>query len=305
MMVLSFFSITGVTAYAQESGNWDGVSYTLDDDGTLTISGTGVIPDNAFYNDSRVKKIVFNDDCDITSIGAQAFSLCNNCTSIEIYSQSVVEFGKECLVCNDENNKNLKSIAVYAKGVKLNNNRFYSFGVLETLIFSTEEPIDFTLNEFVYGMAVSPNITIPLDSRIVTPGHIVFSGDKASEYQQLFETAVENGYIDWIDNIIEEAQNDGCTYIYDSEPKYEIITQQNYERVFPKYATLNILGPHTHSFSYSASASTITAECSNSDGNCTLQNNKVTLIIKKPQKIKFDDGQSPLASFTGLNSFNS
>ncbi|MBQ5563514.1 MAG: hypothetical protein IIT39_09010, partial [Clostridia bacterium] len=223
----------------------------------------------------------------------------------EIYSQSVVEFGKECLVCNDENNKNLKSIAVYAKGVKLNNNRFYSFGVLETLIFSTEEPIDFTLNEFVYGMAVSPNITIPLDSRIVTPGHIVFSGDKASQYQQLFETAVENGYIDWIDNIIEEAQNDGCTYIYDSEPKYEIITQQNYEQVFPKYATLNILGPHTHSFSYSASASTITAECSNSDGNCTLQNNKVTLIIKKPQKIKFDDGQSPLASFTGLNSFNS
>ena len=62
MMVLSLFSITGVTAYAQESGNWDGVSYTLDDDGTLTISGTGVIPDNAFYNDSRVKQITFDVD---------------------------------------------------------------------------------------------------------------------------------------------------------------------------------------------------------------------------------------------------
>ena len=303
MMVLSLFSITGVTAYAQESGNWDGVSYTLDDDGILTISGTGVIPDNAFYNDSRVKQVVFDVDCDITSIGAKAFSSCNSCTSIEINSQSIIDFGKDCLMCGDQNKHLLESIIINAKGVNLNKNTFYSFGTLKTLVFNTEQPVDFLLNEFVYGMAVIPTIKIPPESRIVTPGAIVFSGDNASEYQQLYDTAIENGYTEWIDYIIEDALNNGCT-VTQGEPQYEIINSSNYDKVFPKYATLRLIGQHMHTFTYSAFGSKITALCSNDDSDCNLTDCKIILQLKKPEKTVYDDGESQLASLSGLYAFN-
>ena len=88
----------GITASAEETGagtesgsqTWteDNLTWTLDADGTLTISGKGEMKDYdidgspvAQKKDS-VKKVVIEDG--VTSIGTFAFSDCTGLTSIEI-----------------------------------------------------------------------------------------------------------------------------------------------------------------------------------------------------------------------------
>ncbi len=69
----------------------EGVSWTLDDAGTLTISGSGDIKsyskNGAPWNDyiDSIKSIVIGDD--VTSIGSYAFCECNNAVSIQIGSK--------------------------------------------------------------------------------------------------------------------------------------------------------------------------------------------------------------------------
>lgn len=71
----------------------ENVTWTLDDDGTLTISGEG----NMFshtgydkYNKSKVKIVVIEDG--VTSVALEFFQWCNNLTNISI-PDSVTEIG--------------------------------------------------------------------------------------------------------------------------------------------------------------------------------------------------------------------
>ena len=76
--------------------NEDNLTWTLDADGTLTISGTGAMKNYDYdnrspaYNNSKVKKIVIEDG--VTSIGDDAFYNCSNLTSITI-PDSVTSIG--------------------------------------------------------------------------------------------------------------------------------------------------------------------------------------------------------------------
>ena len=77
--------------------NEDNLTWTLDADGTLTISGTGAMKDYDYdnnlspvYNNSNVKKVVIEDG--VTSIGNWAFESCNSLTSITI-PNSVTSIG--------------------------------------------------------------------------------------------------------------------------------------------------------------------------------------------------------------------
>ncbi len=68
------------------------VSWTLDDEGTLTISGTGEIADN--YTDwdfSEVKKLVVENG--ITRIGNSAFGICRNLTDVSL-PDSIISIGE-------------------------------------------------------------------------------------------------------------------------------------------------------------------------------------------------------------------
>ena len=85
----------GITASAEETGTvkWtktegDNLTWTLYDNGTLTISGSGAMQDYAynspaFYN-SNIKKVVIEEG--VTSIGNNAFPNCTGLESIEIPS---------------------------------------------------------------------------------------------------------------------------------------------------------------------------------------------------------------------------
>ena len=75
----------------------DNLTWKLDADGTLTISGTGAMKDynnddnpSPVYNNSDVKKIVIEDG--VTSIGNSAFDSCRNLTSVTI-PDSVTSIG--------------------------------------------------------------------------------------------------------------------------------------------------------------------------------------------------------------------
>ena len=59
------------------------LTYTLDSNGVLTISGTGDMQDSSFgWDTSLIKSVVINDG--VTSIGGEAFKNCTNLTSITI-----------------------------------------------------------------------------------------------------------------------------------------------------------------------------------------------------------------------------
>lgn len=70
----------------------ENATYIVGEDGTLTISGTGAINDEAFKNNTKIKKVVIEEG--ITSIGGYAFYGCENLTSVTL-PQSLTDIGDQ------------------------------------------------------------------------------------------------------------------------------------------------------------------------------------------------------------------
>ncbi len=78
-----FWEPTGYTPTVVDSGTCgDNLSWTLDEDGRLTISGTGEMWDDAFSNDTRIIKLIIENG--VSSIGGGAFEKCSNLSSVVI-----------------------------------------------------------------------------------------------------------------------------------------------------------------------------------------------------------------------------
>ena len=67
------------------------LTYTIDSDGVLTISGTGAIKQSAFEGNTEIKKLVLNKG--ITGIGGRAFYDCTELTGDLIIPQGVTIIG--------------------------------------------------------------------------------------------------------------------------------------------------------------------------------------------------------------------
>ena len=84
---LDFSNLFSTTAKAATSGTCgENLTWVLDDDGTLTISGTGAMTDYSYFssapwhsNRDSIKKVVIENG--VTSIGSFAFYLCENMIS--------------------------------------------------------------------------------------------------------------------------------------------------------------------------------------------------------------------------------
>lgn len=85
-MLMSMFTALPMTASAATSGACgDNLTWTLDDNGTLTISGTGDMWDSDIpwcSNRDSIKTAVIQNG--VTSIGNWAFEDCRSLTSISI-----------------------------------------------------------------------------------------------------------------------------------------------------------------------------------------------------------------------------
>ena len=111
----------------------DNLTWTLDADGTLNISGTGAMKDYDYYdnpspvyNNSNVKKVVIEDG--VTSIGNAAFRNCSSLTSITI-PNSVTSIGNDAFyVCSG-----LTSITIPDSVTSIGNSAFYRCSNLTTI----------------------------------------------------------------------------------------------------------------------------------------------------------------------------
>ena len=137
----------------------DNLTWTLDADGTLTISGTGAMKDydngdnpSPVYNNSDVKKIVIEDG--VTSIGVAAFYNCSNLTSITI-PDSVIGIGAYAF----SGCEGLTSITIPDSVTSIGNSAF-SYCISLTSITIPKSVTSIELAAF-YNCSSLTSITIP------------------------------------------------------------------------------------------------------------------------------------------------
>lgn len=122
-----------IIASAETSGECgDNVTWTLDDNGVLTISGEGPISNysysnSPFYNNSNIKSVIIEDG--VTSIGDNAFRRCDEMKSVEI-PQSVKRIG----VAAFSNCANLVNVAIANGVTRIDENAFRQCSGIKSII---------------------------------------------------------------------------------------------------------------------------------------------------------------------------
>ena len=152
-------SADGTSAVTWTKTESDGLTWTLYEDGTLTISGTGTMKDynssdipSPVCNNSKVKKIVIEDG--VTSIGSYAFESCWNLTSITI-PDSVTSIGKSAFhACSS-----LSSITIPDSVTSIGDSAFFDCNRLTSITISDSVT---SIGDFAFaGCSSLSSITIP------------------------------------------------------------------------------------------------------------------------------------------------
>ena len=121
--------------------NEGNLTWKLDADGTLTISGTGAMKDYDYHDNrspvcknSNVKKVVIEDG--VTSIGRYAFASCSSLTSITIPDR-VTSIGNAAF----ESCKGLTSITIPDSVTSIGGYAFYACSSLKTISLSCKSTL--------------------------------------------------------------------------------------------------------------------------------------------------------------------
>ncbi|MBR5682664.1 MAG: hypothetical protein IKW96_05180, partial [Ruminococcus sp.] len=184
---------TGIVANAEaeiiDSGNFGGVKWTLDNEGLLYITGSGSIPDRAFCgndwgNASKVKRVVFAEDCAISSIGNSAFVSYverSQMTYFEINSTVPISLSEEFIFCYYDNDP-IVDIIITAPEIS---NPLYNPIYVDTklkLIFNVKKPVAFSEGVFSDAYLRDDSIVaIPSGSYIYESGHWHFDDESIQE----------------------------------------------------------------------------------------------------------------------------
>ena len=166
----------GITASAEETGavTWtktegDNLTWTLYDNGTLTISGSGAMKDYSYdspaYGNSKIKKVVIENG--VTSIGYYAFDSCSNLASIEI-PEGVTSIGnsafKDC--------RRLTNITIPGSVTSIGYHAFsYTLWLTNK---QNESPLVIVNGILIDGTVCSGEVTIP--DGVTSIGDYAFSG---------------------------------------------------------------------------------------------------------------------------------
>lgn len=131
----------------------DNLTYTLDSNGVLTISGTGDMQNSSFgWDKDLIKSVVINDG--VTSIGQDAFYQCTNLTSVTIPG-SVISIGnyafQECA--------SLTSITIPDSVTSIGRNLFFRCTGLTSVTIGNSVT---SIGDYVFNQCKSlTSITIP------------------------------------------------------------------------------------------------------------------------------------------------
>ncbi|MCI8307805.1 MAG: leucine-rich repeat domain-containing protein [Lachnospiraceae bacterium] len=134
----------------------EGLSYVLDD-GTLTVSGTGKIADNAFRDVSAIRKVVINEGVSdigvmafsdtwnivgisfpksVKTIGDAAFSVCRSLESVSI-PEGVASIGEKSFSCCFTMNE----LSIPNTLTDIGKDAFYGCVSLERIVVSDNNPV--------------------------------------------------------------------------------------------------------------------------------------------------------------------
>ena len=134
LVMTMLISFVPVITYAATSGffgaNGNNLTWTLDSEGTLTISGAGRMMDNQvpwYNNRDDIYNVVINSG--VTNIGIAAFSECVNLTSVTI-PDSVTSIGDEAFI----NCAGLTDIEIPDSITSIGDNTFFRCTNLESII---------------------------------------------------------------------------------------------------------------------------------------------------------------------------
>lgn len=169
--MLMVFALIPATVYAETKTYdcGDNMTYTLDDDGTFTVSGNGPMMNYDLYDQRpwhedrySIKKVVINPG--VTTIGTAAFKECYNLEAIDI-PEGVTRIENSALT----NTKSLKSIIIPSSVSYIGMTAFQYCYALDpiTINRADETPIDIGIYAFTY-----------VDPRQAT---IVWTGDELPE----------------------------------------------------------------------------------------------------------------------------
>ncbi len=86
-----------LTASSFAKGSKGGFNWTMDQDGTMTVSGRGELPSRFIFDNPDVKSVVFDEDCEITALKEECIFFADNAASITINSTAELTIEKNAI----------------------------------------------------------------------------------------------------------------------------------------------------------------------------------------------------------------
>ena len=191
-------SISKEIASVVETGSCgENATYTLDEDGTLVISGAGAIEKNAFYKRQDIKEIVIEKG--ITEIGQNVFSNCSNLQKIVIGEDiSFIDMGAFA-GCTD-----LNKLIVWSDDIRMIGGTFWSCRQLKTAGgIGSNCNIEFATSMISYNFS---SLFQNCESIIIPEGAVLIGGGHFNNCKDLKEVILPSSL-----EVINNSTFSGCS----------------------------------------------------------------------------------------------
>ena len=235
LMALSVFGGMAFTASAESSGTYNGFSWTLGDDGALSITGSGSIGSN----DPWFRK---GEITSISAIGAieqidrDAFFGNQNVTSYTVESTTDLKISQDAFFVYS--GSKMETITITAPKITLTNNLYYNYDEPMELIFNG----DVYLNPGAFSDVQTFSVHFNNNLYVVIPaGYYVFSGPGANELQSWYSYVARSkeenpehpeDYERQLSDLLASADEQGCTYTKYEEETTILVNEETIGLVF-------------------------------------------------------------------------
>ncbi|MBE7052804.1 MAG: leucine-rich repeat domain-containing protein [Ruminococcaceae bacterium] len=265
----------------------ENVTYKLDEEGTLTISGTGDMyhwsstsPSPWSPYNNTIKKIIIEDN--ITNIGAHSFTDCVSLTDVDI-TDDIVNVGAYSF----RNCKSLMSIIIPKSTTRIESGAFYNcISLTDVTLFESVENIG---NSAFSGCTNLANINIP--KSVTNIENSAFSNCSNLTSIDIPEgiTSIKNGTFSGCSKLNSIAIPKSVTNIGDSALSYTALSEI--------YIAKNIENIGHRAFEHCMNLKSITVDDDNayysSDMRGTLFNKDKTVLIQYPIGSTFETYSIP------------